>query len=517
MKTPAKTPGKTTDRSIMNTPVSRDLFRANPAAPMGDSKLMNIQLTQTASMSISEGGSSPQESCVMPSAKQPVETKKGEPTSLLSTPKTKSKKQKIRKTPFPKMSGRKKLKRALTPPRNTFGSHAKPTRASSAAAATLLNAMSTSYDGVNDFRLTSTEQDPASFQVELPAKKEMLVHSRICALMDGYTAIHRDFNFAMLSGVSHLTLEKEYGRSTEDKPMIAGSCHRDVVQKLLACADDIVVEGFFREYTEEEKDMESTRVEVCIFSSESLRQIIVCFRGSTSNQAKPLRSNTLFGKKVSGSCILHEEQGVHILDAFRSVYFGTSLETTAFALLANLAARKPFFDIVMTGHSFGAAMATIASLRYASSNSQMRVSCHVFGSPRIGGEEWRQLVHSVPNLRICRAENSSDPYVLMPSGNEWVQCGHAIQICDDVSDGNAGIQFKARRFDRDQPAFTHNNLLGFVQAKVLSQGSAQGKVDHEIQSYVEKIASSGEQWFADFCEVKGEGVSGDNNERRLLA
>ena len=60
----------------------------------------------------------------------------------------------------------------------------------------------------------------------------------------------------------------------------------------------------------------------------------------------------------------------------------------------------------------------------------MRVSCHVFGSPRVGGEEWRQAVHSVPNLRIYRAENGSDPYVMLPNGNEWVHCGHAIQICD---------------------------------------------------------------------------------------
>ena len=145
--------------------------------------------------------------------------------------------------------------------------------------------------------MTSTEHDPSLFQVELPAKKEIIVHSKICALMDGYTAIHRDFNFAMLSGVSHSALEKEYERSTDEKPMIAGSCHRDVVQKLLTCANDIVVEGFFREYTDEENDKESERMEACILSSESLRQIIVCFRGSTSNQAKPLVKSSLFGKQ----------------------------------------------------------------------------------------------------------------------------------------------------------------------------------------------------------------------------
>ena len=229
-----------------------------------------------------------------------------------------------------------------------------------------------------------------------------------------------------------------------------------------------------------------------------------------------------FSLDLTASSILHKEQNVPILTAFRSVYFGTPLEKTVFALLDNLATRKPFFDVVMTGHSFGAAMANIASLRYASANSQMRVSCHIFGAPRIGGEEWRQLVHSVPNLRVYRVENGNDPYVMLPSGNEWLQCGHAIQICDNMAGKEVSIEIKARRFDRESPNASNNTkLLGYVQSMVipknLAQGSAQGKIDHEIQSYVEKMAHSGEKWFTDFCEMKGKGVSGANNERRMLA
>jgi hypothetical protein len=208
---------------------------------------------------------------------------------------------------------------------------------------------------------------------------------------------------------------------------------------------------------------------------------------------------------------------VQVLNTFRSAYFGTPLEKTVFALLANLTMRKPFFDITFTGHSFGAAMATVASFRYASAKPQMRVSCHVFGSPRVGGEEWRQMVHSVPNLRVYRVVNGSDPYVLLPNGNEWVHCGHAIQISDLTTfNGKVGVTIKARRFDRDR-----SNLLGFVQSMVISknltQGSSQGKIDHEIQSYVEKLKRTGSHWFDDFCELKGKGVSGTNDEMRTLA
>ena len=107
------------------------------------------------------------------------------------------------------------------------------------------------------------------------------------------------------------------------------------------------------------------------------------------------------------------------------------------------------------------------------------------------------MVHSNANLRIYRVENASDPYVLLPSGNEWVQCGHAIQISDSA-------EFKARRFDREN--HNNNNLLGYVQAKVIP------KNHHDIQSYVEKLTQSGEKWFADFCEMKGKGVSANNEK-----
>ncbi|KAL3757486.1 hypothetical protein ACHAWU_000883 [Discostella pseudostelligera] len=544
--TPMKTPSKSIiGRGILKTPgivgilktpaKSQPSETANTTATTMENNDLN--LAQTVSLSSSsddEASSSPIAFQFRPGREQPVastaavqtETKSiaTKPTAL-HTPRTQpiKKRRTIRKTPFACASSRKRIKKSLTPPRKNFSSHMKLQRSSSAN-----NATGTAFEGVNDYILSSSELDPSPFQVELPSKKEIVVHAKICALMDVYTAIHRDFNFAMLCGVSHSTLVKEYERSTNEKPMIAGTCHRDVVRELLACADDIVVEGFFREYTKEEKDKESERLEACILSSDSLRQIIVCFRGSTTNQAKPLKnaSTSLFGKHES-SCLLHEEDHkVQVLDTFRGAYFGTPLEKAVFALLSNLTTRKPFFDVVMTGHSFGAAMATIASFRYASSKPQMRVSCHVFSSPRIGGEAWRQLVHSVPNLRVYRAENGSDPYVLMPSGNEWVHCGHAVQI-HDLSGGSSNsteIEIKARRFDRDTATSTNSNLLGYVQSMVIPKtitngvsSSQQGKMDHEMQSYVEKLTRSGEQWFTDFCEWKGKGLSGANDEMRRLA
>lgn len=221
---------------------------------------------------------------------------------------------------------------------------------------------------------------------------------------------------------------------------------------------------------------------------------------------------------------LHEEQNVPILSTFRSSYFGTPLERTVFALLENLTSRKPFLDVVVTGHSFGAAMSSIAALRYASSNSHVRVSCIAFGMPRVGGEGWRRAVHSVPNLRVCRVENGTDPYVSLPAGSEWVHVGHAIQIANGGGGGDGDVAFRARKFDRDRSSSTAllslsnaNNLLGKVVGSVVPTGSSsQGKADHEIRSYCQKLTTSGDCWFEDFSELKGKGIRA-NEEDRMLA
>jgi hypothetical protein len=193
------------------------------------------------------------------------------------------------------LSARKKLKKQVTPPRHYYSSHAVDTNSNPDE----MGLLGTGFEGLDMYRMTSTELDPSNFQIELPSKKEVLVHAKICNLMNGYTAVQRDFNFAMLSGITRSTLEKEYVKSTNEDPMIAGICHRDVVKQVLECADDLVVEGFFREYGKVNREENGgERIEACVFSSESLRQIIVCFRGSTAAQAKPVKSNNfLFGRE----------------------------------------------------------------------------------------------------------------------------------------------------------------------------------------------------------------------------
>ena len=245
-----------------------------------------------------------------------------------------------------KLFSAKKIKKCLTPPREGFASHLKQLRSSKKVPSSEEDVMgdsppspasllSTALPGADEFKIHSTEYDPFDFQCELPSKKEMMVHAKICSVVDSYTSKHLEFNFAMLAGLRRSTLEQEYERSVgsttagnggnNTNPMIAGACHRDVVKDILECEDDLVVEGFFREYVGDctgdggssasnagktpaktkgtpssnknvNKPSRDDRIEAVIFSSDKLRQIIVCFRGSTASQAKPLKMN-YFGKE----------------------------------------------------------------------------------------------------------------------------------------------------------------------------------------------------------------------------
>lgn len=89
-----------------------------------------------------------------------------------------------------------------------------------------------------------------------------------------------------------------------------------------------------------------------------------------------------------------------MLPSFHQAYFGDNVERQLFSRLEKLMEENPFFDLVTTGFSQGAALATICASRYASLYPMMRVSCTVFGCPKIGDETWRNNIHSLPNLKV---------------------------------------------------------------------------------------------------------------------
>merc|ERR1712176_210109 len=230
-------------------------------------------------------------------------------------------------------------------------------------------------------------------------------------------------------------------------------------------------------------------VEVLIVSSEQLRQMIVCINVIEDERLirkvlKGGETSELSGNAIKIDATLHD------------ALINSGLQQRLFKNLCNL--ERPFFDIVMTGHSFGAAIATLAALTYADKNPQLRISAHVYSCPRISTVPLRQWAHSLPNLRVFRVENAQDFAFALPGGGKnFTNIGHCIRL-------NAG--FKAYRFD----TFTPNKKLIRTPKEI-----SRGKADHKIHSYVKKLSVQDEDWMTDFCDLNGQGALVDNEKRSL--
>mmetsp|Transcript_22616 Transcript_22616/g.32851 ORF Transcript_22616/g.32851 Transcript_22616/m.32851 type:complete len:799 (-) Transcript_22616:274-2670(-) len=462
-----------------------------------------------------------------------------------------------------------------------------------------------------DHTLRSSELDPSDFQVEIPPAEEFLVHSRVCATLSSYPIVDQNFDFGTLAGMSRMSLEAFASRipsmsmslspgsmslppkmiSSPDSSAMSSppplqmtfsspsshsnlsppgqspwsrdgaqlvDSHRPIVNTILECADDIVVEGFFHEIGDDERHEtvvvggdKSThdRIEVAVFSSQKHRQFVVAYRGTTERQKKPVRNRQIRQVKETARNAyannLHPKQPVTVFPPLRDAYFKKGLEEKIFDLLNDLSENNPFCDVVFTGHSFGAALATIGSLRYAIDHPMMRVSCHAFGSPKVGAQNFRDLVNSLPNLKVMRVEYGSDPWVFAPEGQGWVHVGHTIVLNTTLGSStpggtperniDSGRSLRNLRLSKDNNSFSEKNESVTAQAFKFDKGrksgggsgsgglfkkNKKGNTDQEIRSYVQAIEQythRGLTWVKGYVgEDVGVGVRGKGEEKRLV-
>lgn len=68
-------------------------------------------------------------------------------------------------------------------------------------------------------------------------------------------------------------------------------------------------------------------------------------------------------------------------------------------------------QIYVTGHSLGAAVATLASFELAQLHT---VECYQFGCPRVGNPEFDTLIRAQPRLTLWRVVNATDIIAMLP-------------------------------------------------------------------------------------------------------
>jgi len=387
--------------------------------------------------------------------------------------------------------------------------------------------------------MRSSELDPTPFQLQIVPVVELQCHAKLCNALEEYHTVDQNFDYSRLAGISRLELE----RFVEGESRLGlEPAHHEIVSTLLECGDDVVLEGFVHEIgscskgdaqddTGTARDKASDdRVEVAIFYSAKLRQFIVVWRGPTDDQVKPVRNRNLKAAKEMltrdpRSADLSEEQRVSVFPAYRYAYFRPAIEQKVFDLLEKLTDETPFCDVVMTGHSFGSALATIAAARYASSRHQIRVCASLFGSPKVGAVNFRHWVNSLPNLKIMRIEYASDPWTNAPEGLNWSHVGHTIvlNLADikkaEKSSANTSL-VKAYRFDQCRPQKSPPPLFLSSVAKRTHHGGKSQRKNHMLSEYayaIDRIVSLRLPWVSAFVgEDSGDGVVGNSDQEKRL-
>lgn len=89
--------------------------------------------------------------------------------------------------------------------------------------------------------------------------------------------------------------------------------------------------------------------------------------------------------------------------------------------------------ILCIGHSLGGALATLASGHFGSIyNGKLPVTCHTFGSPRVGNAAYSEWFSKQVALNI-RIMNQMDPVSQMPISYRFQHCSDAVCIKGDLT------------------------------------------------------------------------------------
>jgi len=165
-----------------------------------------------------------------------------------------------------------------------------------------------------------------------------------------------------------------------------------------------------------------------IATSTSKKEIIVAFRGTVVSDFKNIEEDLEIFSVNSKLCT-----GCSV-----DYGFGTALNAVHDDILSNfisLYKANPTYLIRVTGHSLGAAMATLFAVELAELNYDLVLV--TFGSPRVGNNTFANYVNKlIPNY--YRVVMKLDPVPLVPDIGYW-HCGQLIYFTSETTWNNYGF------------------------------------------------------------------------------
>jgi len=332
-----------------------------------------------------------------------------------------------------------------------------------------------------EIMLRTSEHEPSIHQITIPSAMDLLLHARVCALMESHDhllqcrtkACKRWFNFAELAGLTRPELENLYLITVGNTPPRVPPCVGQDVDpgpeplpnkaqnpldvdsssgrspKVRANSfldfsldpvkvDSLQSKNKMKNFTQQEAGKPDRKILKLLL--ECSDDIIVedYFTETIDEENKTTGVQVvLFSSQrkrqlivcYRGSMSQHEKPVKSNVSEFvttsefamnstiHNTYFESRLEERVFKRMDKLLSNNPFCDVIYTGHSFGGCLSLLGSSRCAAKYPMMTVSCNIFGSPKIGDVRFRNFVHSLPNLRVNRVDYGHDIYTDRPLAN----------------------------------------------------------------------------------------------------
>ena len=177
-----------------------------------------------------------------------------------------------------------------------------------------------------------------------------------------------------------------------------------------------------------------TGFQVMIVTSVSSKYVAVVFRGTDEwrdwNENRKVLF-TSFGPKEKNSLKVpwHLDHLVKVHRGFNYLVFGAGRFQKLTDALERARRENPGYRVIFTGHSLGAACATIAGAYMAWSMPDCEVSVITYGAPRVGNAAFKEWIEDVDNISIWRFAHQDDIITrLPPAFIGYRHVGHLIHL-----------------------------------------------------------------------------------------
>jgi len=316
------------------------------------------------------------------------------------------------------------------------------------------------------------QQEASDWQLEIPQKIEFDFACKVSHFAESFCREGSNFDLMpFLVDCNRLDLIAYMaGKPTKGNSNIAPRC-RPIVEALLECVSDLqAVRGYYCSTSGRK-----------MLVLERQNQFVSFFLGTESEQQGNVgrqseKKLALKGDVVRHHATVYEDR----YEAFRE------LEMPLFKMLDQLAEDNPFCDFIFCGHGFGAGMGLLAAYRYALAHPELRCAAHLTATPKVGLDDFRLSVHSLPNLKVMSLE----------CGHMPCSVGHCIRMTPRQP-------VKAYKFG-DGP-----------EAPSLGVRSRLFKRDKNVADYVralQELDDSGQSWVTSYFRQDGTGVRGEDDE-----